>query len=118
VGSGRRTWPWRPVGSAVRKVSGGDQATTAWLRACTRAGRDTLPWAVVGRWQAGPFNLIFSLNFKISTNLKFTTKVFLMLKNTQTLHSHSWNIRDNFPFWNSFKFPQCFKLQILEQVQI
>jgi hypothetical protein len=69
-GSGWRTWPWRPVGSAVRELVGGDRATTAWPRGCMCAGRDTRPWAIVGLWQAGPFNLNFSLNFKISTNFE------------------------------------------------
>jgi hypothetical protein len=35
----------------------------------THAGRDMWPLAIVGLWQADPFNLIFSLNFEI--NIKF-----------------------------------------------
>jgi hypothetical protein len=36
---------WTPGG----QVTGGDRAIVTWPRACTRAGRDTRPWAIVGR---------------------------------------------------------------------
>jgi hypothetical protein len=30
----------------------------------------------------------------------------------------TWNTMSNFPFWHNFKFPQDFKLQFLEEIQI
>jgi hypothetical protein len=49
-------------GRPTASVRGGRQwpshhgiATLAW----TRAGRDTRPWAVLGRWQAGPATCTF-----------------------------------------------------------
>jgi hypothetical protein len=62
---------WQAVtGSIGRVMACGDQATVACSHACTQTDRDTRAWAVVGRWQAGPTNLNFSLNFKISTNFE------------------------------------------------
>jgi hypothetical protein len=55
-------------------VACGDRATMASPRACMRAGRYTRPWAVLGRWQVGPTNLNFSINFEISTNIEIQNK--------------------------------------------
>jgi hypothetical protein len=51
------TWSssWRAIGwQRQREVVCGDRATTACLCAYMRIGRDMRPWAVVGRWHAGP----------------------------------------------------------------
>jgi hypothetical protein len=81
-----RMAPWQRMWDGRwRAVTG---ATTVWPGACTQTDRGTRSWPIVGHWQAGPANLNFSLNFKISINLKFKTKVFRMSNNIQTLYGN------------------------------
>jgi hypothetical protein len=52
---------------------GGQLTVVALVRGMVEAARPcggTQPWAIVGHWQAGPFNLNFSVKLKISTNFE------------------------------------------------
>jgi hypothetical protein len=62
------------AGGDRKRRACGDWATEAWPSACMRTNRDMWSWAVVGRWQAGPTNLNFSLNFEINTNFEIQNK--------------------------------------------
>jgi hypothetical protein len=50
-----------------------------------RAGRDTQPWAVVGRWQAGPVIFLIFSRFSNIHTLIFELVTFLMSKFDQIL---------------------------------
>jgi hypothetical protein len=55
------------------------------MGALLRAGRDTRPWAGVGRWQAGPATFLIFSRFSNTQILKSEMVTFLMFKFLQIL---------------------------------